>query len=65
MSAVSRSTVLILLFGAAAAAASVARRERPRAPAALALLVNVVLIGLFWRLRFHALGFDQDSRAPR
>jgi hypothetical protein len=32
---------------------------------AAGLLVNALLIGLFWRLRFYALGFDQDAWAPR
>lgn len=66
---VARSAVfvmLVILFAAGLAALiSLIRRERPRLLPLLALLANMVLIGLFLHLRFYALGFDQDLWAPR
>ena len=68
-SRVSRTAVLLVLTLIVAAAVvaviSLARREHPRLLAVMGLAVNIVLIGLFWRLEFYALGFDQDSWAPR
>ena len=68
-SQVSRSAVLVVLTlivaAACAGAMSLMRREHPRLLAAIGLTINVVLIGLFWHLEFYALGFDQDSWAPR
>ena len=55
----------LIVLGAAAAVLALIRRERPPAAPALGLLVNGLLIVLFWRLRFYAVGFDQDSWAPR
>ena len=55
----------MLAGGALCAATSLARREHPRLLGAIALLMNVVLVVLFWHFEFYALGFDQDSWAPR
>lgn len=57
--------LLILSGGAGAAAVSLVRRERPAAISLLGFVVNVVLIALFCYFRFFALGFDQDTWAPR
>jgi hypothetical protein len=66
---VSRSAVFVTLAllsaGVIAALLSLTRRERPRQLAMLGLLVNSLLIALFWRLEFFAIGFDQDTWAPR
>jgi hypothetical protein len=66
---VSRTAVLVKLWlisaGVLAAAMSLVKNERPFLLATLGLIVNCVLIGLFWRLEFYALGFDQDTWAPR
>ena len=66
---VSRGAVFVQLFtigiGAVAAAVSLIGRERPRPLAVLGLIVHGLLIGLFWSLQFYAVGFDQDSWAPR
>jgi hypothetical protein len=55
----------ILSAGAMAAIASLYRSERPSMVPMLGLVVNLVLVVLFYRLRFYALGFDQDLWAPR
>ena len=66
---VARSAVfvmLVIIFAAVAAAVvSLIRSEQPRTLPILGLVVNMVLVGLFWHLRFYALGFDQDMWAPR
>ena len=66
---VARSAVFvmlaIILVGVLAAATSLIRREQPSMVPILGLLANLVLVGLFWHLRFYALGFDQDMWAPR
>ena len=66
---VSRTGVFVQLAviaaGAIAAAMALITRERPRLLPMLGLIVNVVLIGLFWYLEFYAVGFDQDTWAPR
>ncbi len=66
---VARSAVFvmlaIILAGVLAALTSLIRRERPSALPILGLVANLVLVGLFWHLRFYALGFDQDMWAPR
>jgi hypothetical protein len=68
-SRVSRTAVLVVLMllvvAAFIAAISLARRDPPRLLAVIGLAMNAVLIGLFWYLEFYALGFDQDSWAPR
>ena len=68
-SQVARSAVFvmlaIILTGVLAAVTSLIRRERPGMLAILGLVANMVLVGLFWHLRFYALGFDQDMWAPR
>jgi hypothetical protein len=55
----------ILLAGVFASLTSLIRRERPALFPVLGLIANTILVGLFWYLRFHALGFDQDLWAPR
>ena len=69
MSHVSRLAVFVTLFliaaGAIAAVTALARHERPRLLAALGLVTNVLLLALFWHFEFHAVGFDQDTWAPR
>ena len=66
---VSRGAVFVQLWtigvGAVAAAVSLIGRERPRPLAVLGLIVHGLLIGLFWSLQFYAVGFDQDTWAPR
>jgi len=59
--------VMLALISAAALAAvlSAVRRERPGMLSMLGLVINALLIGLFWHLKFYALGFDQDTWAPR
>jgi hypothetical protein len=67
-SPLARSAVFVMLAiivaAGTAAVVSLSRREQPRAVAILGLVVNLVLVGLFWHLRFYALGFDQDMWAP-
>lgn len=69
MSNISRVAVFITLAllssGALAAATSLVRRERPALLSVLSLVVNTLLIGLLWHFEFYALGFDQDTWAPR
>ena len=68
-SQISRVAVLVSLFfisaGAAAAVISLAKRERPRMVPVVGLIVNAILIALFWHFEFYAVGFDQDTWAPR
>ena len=68
-SQVARSAVFVMLAiisaGVLAAVTSLVRRERPILLPMVGLVVNTVLVGLFWYLRFYALGFDQDLWAPR
>jgi hypothetical protein len=68
-SQVSRSALfamlVIVLGGALAALISLIRRERPSLLPLLGLAANLVLAALFWHFRFYALGFDQDTWAPR
>lgn len=66
---VARTGVFVQLsaiaIGAIAAGVSIVRSERPRLLAMLGLVVNVLLIGLFRYSEFYAVGFDQDTWAPR
>lgn len=66
---VSRHAVFVklacLATGAICAVIAMVKRERPAPLPVLGLAVNGLLIGLFWYLRFHAPGFDQDTWAPR
>ena len=66
---VSRTGVFVQLWviagGAIAAAIALIRRERPRLLPLLGLMVNGLLFALFWYLEFYAVGFDQDTWAPR
>lgn len=55
----------VLATGAIAAAMALIRRERPHLLPLLGLMVNGLLIALFWYLEFYAVGFDQDTWAPR
>ncbi len=57
--------LLVVAAGAVAGVLSLVRRERSAPLAACGLVVNVVLIGLFWHFEFYAIGFDQDGWAPR
>ncbi len=57
--------LVIILAGVLAAVTSLIRRERPSMLPILGLVANMVLVGLFWHFRFYALGFDQDTWAPR
>jgi hypothetical protein len=69
MSTVSRIAVFITLALLSSAAllamASLVKRERPGLLPVMSLVVNALLIGLFWHFEFYALGFDQDTWAPR
>jgi len=69
MSRFSRVAVIVSLFlisaGAMAAITSLVKREHPLLLPALGLVINAVLIGLFWHFQFYAVGFDQDTWAPR
>ena len=66
---VSRIAVFVQLGVTAAAAlaatVSLRRRDPPTLLAVLALTVNVLLIALCWHFEFYAVGFDQDTWAPR
>lgn len=68
-SQISRTAVLVSLFlisaGALLAVASLLKRERPQLVPWLGLIINAILIGLFWHFEFYAIGFDQDAWAPR
>lgn len=65
----SRIAVAVNLFlisaGAVSAVTSLVKHERPRLVPVVGLITNAVLIGLFWHFEFHAVGFDQDTWAPR
>lgn len=65
----SRVAVVVNLFlisaGAVFAVTSLVKHEHPRLVPVVGLITNVVLIGLFWHFEFYALGFDQDTWAPR
>ena len=65
----SRIAVGVNLFmisaGAVSAVTSLVKHERPRLVPVVGLITNLVLIGLFWHFEFYALGFDQDTWAPR
>jgi hypothetical protein len=69
LSQFSRIAVVVTLFlisaGVIAAVTSLVRRERPVLLSALGLVTNGLLIGLFWHFEFYAVGFDQDTWAPR
>ena len=68
-SSVSRDAVIVVLaiiaLGAIIAVISIFKRESPVALSVLGLVINVVLVLLFWRFEFYAIGFDQDTWAPR
>lgn len=68
-SQISRVAVAVNLFlisaGAVSAVTSLLKHERPRLVPVVGLITNVVLIGLFWHFEFYAVGFDQDTWAPR
>ena len=65
----SRIAVAVNLFlisaGAVSAVTSLVKHERPRLVPVVGLITNAVLIGLFWHFEFYAVGFDQDTWAPR
>lgn len=56
-------TLALLFAGVVTAIFSLMRLERPRLLPALGLLVNSLLIALYWHLEFYAIGFDQDTWA--
>jgi len=58
-------TLALLSAGVIAGFLSLMKLERPRLLALVGLLVNSLLIALFWHLEFSAIGFDQDTWAPR
>jgi hypothetical protein len=55
----------VIAAGAIAAAMALSRDEHPRLLPRLGLIVNGLLLALFWYLGFSAVGFDQDNWAPR
>ena len=57
--------LFLISLGAVFAVASMVKHEHPRLVPVVGLITNVVLIGLFWHFEFYALGFDQDTWAPR
>lgn len=65
----SRIAVIVNLFlilaGAVPAVISLVKRESPRMVPVVGLITNAVLIGLVWHFEFYAVGFDQDTWAPR
>jgi hypothetical protein len=65
----SRLAVAVNLFlitaGAVSAVTSLVKHEHPRLVPVVGLITNAVLIGLFWHFEFYAVGFDQDTWAPR
>jgi hypothetical protein len=65
----SRLAVTVNLFliaaGAVSAVTSLVKHEHPRLVPVVGLITNAVLIGLFWHFEFYAVGFDQDTWAPR
>jgi hypothetical protein len=68
MSRFSRTAVIVMLLlisaGVLAGVTSLVRRERSLLLPVLGVVVNAVLIGLFWHFRFYAIEFDQDMWAP-
>lgn len=65
----SRVAVAVNLFliaaGAVSAVISLVKHEHPRLVPVVGLITNAMLIGLFWHFEFYAVGFDQDTWAPR
>jgi hypothetical protein len=65
----SRLAVAVNLFlitaGAVSAVTSLVKHEHHRLVPVVGLITNAVLIGLFWHFEFYAVGFDQDTWAPR
>lgn len=63
----SRLGVLVQLAFVAAGmvSAAIALMRRERMLGVSGMLANILLIGLFWYFEFYALGFDQDTWAPR
>ena len=57
--------VFLLSAGALSAVTSLVKHERPLPVPVVGLITNAVLIGLFWYFEFYAVGFDQDTWAPR
>jgi len=57
--------LLLITVGVVAAVTSLVKHEHPRLVPVVGLITNVVLIGLFWHFEFYAVGFDQDTWAPR
>lgn len=57
--------LVILGAGVALAGRALARRERPVSVALLGLGINAALIAFFCYFELYALGFDQDTWAPR
>jgi hypothetical protein len=57
--------LLLITAGAVAAVTSLVKHEHPRLVPVVGLITNAVLIGLFWHFEFYAVGFDQDTWAPR
>jgi hypothetical protein len=57
--------LILISAGAASAVTSLAKHERHRLVPVVGLITNVVLIALFWHFEFYAIGFDQDTWAPR
>lgn len=55
----------VIAAGAIAAAIALTRAEHPRLLPLLGVIVNGLLLALFWSLEFYAVGFDQDTWAPR
>ena len=64
---ISRTGVLIMLAwiatGAILGIRSLLKCERPLLLGALGVIMNALLVGLFWYLKFYQLGFDQDRWA--
>jgi hypothetical protein len=64
-----RTGVLVMLshisIAGVAAVTSLVRREGFCLLSILGLVINVLIIGLFWHFEFYALGFDQDTWALR
>ena len=57
--------LVLILAGAISAVTSLLKHEHPRLVPIVGLITNVVLIGLFLHFEFYAVGFDQDTWAPR
>ncbi len=69
LSFISRSGVLVMLAWIMASlilgVLALLKHERPRSLSLLGVVTSACLIGLFWHFEFYALGFDQDTWAPR